>query len=173
MAQKNETRILILALIITLGLLGTGFWVFNKIVNPEPQPIPPFTEALEERISLGNKILINEDRNPKKDAGVKAFAQGDVSTAISRLESSLKKNRNDPEAWIYWNNAKASQHNPLKIGVSVPIGGNINIAKEILRGVAQAQDEVNNNSGINGMPLQVEIANDDNAPNIVKKIAEQ
>ncbi|GET43553.1 ABC transporter substrate-binding protein [Microseira wollei] len=174
MSQRNETTILILALVITLGLLGTGFWLFNRVINPQiNQPIPPFTGSLEERISLGNRILINQDRNPYKEAGVKAFAKGDFSTAISQLESSLKKKRNDPEAWIYFNNAKAGQNNPLKIGVSVPIGGNLNIAKEILRGVAQAQDEANNNGGINGMPLQVEIANDDNDPSIVKKIAEK
>lgn len=173
MSQKNETTVLILALAITIGLLGTGFWLFNRVINPpKNQTITTFTGSLEERISLGDKILINQDRNPNKEAGVKAFAQGDVSLAISQLESSLKKKRNDPEAWIYFNNAKASQNNPLKIGVSVPIGGNLNIAKEILRGVAQAQDEANNSGGINGMLLQVEIANDDNDPSIVQKIAE-
>ncbi|HAZ48905.1 MAG TPA: ABC transporter substrate-binding protein [Cyanobacteria bacterium UBA11369] len=174
MSQKNETTILILALVITIGLLVTGFWVFNRVINPQKtQPLPPFTGRLEKRISLGNKILVNQDRNPNKEAGVTAFAKGDFSTAISQLESSLRKKRNDPEAWIYFNNAKATQNNPLKIGVSVPIGGNLNIAKEILRGVAQAQDETNNSGGINGMPLQVEIANDDNDPSIVKKIADK
>jgi branched-chain amino acid transport system substrate-binding protein len=174
MSQRNETTILILALVITLGLLGAGFWVFNRVINPpKNQTITTFTGSLEERLSLGNRILIEQDRNPNKEAGVKAFDQEDVSTAIAQLESSLKNKRNDPEAWIYLNNAKASQNNPLKIGVSVPIGGNINIAKEILRGVAQAQDEANNSGGINGMALQVEIANDDNEPSIVKKIAEK
>ncbi|MFB2983603.1 ABC transporter substrate-binding protein [Microseira sp. BLCC-F43] len=174
MSQRNETTILILALVITLGLLFTGFWLFNRLINTQKnQPISPFTGSLEERISLGNIILVNADKNPNKEAGVKAFAKGDFPTAISQLESSLKKKRNDPEAWIYFNNAKAGQNNPLKIGVSVPIGGNLNIAKEIMRGVAQAQDEANNNGGINGMPLQVEIANDDNDPSIVKKIAEK
>ena len=55
--------------------------------------------------------------------------------------------------------------------MSVPIGGNIGVAQEILRGVAQAQKEVNDKGGINGMLLQVEIANDDNDPNIAKQIA--
>ena len=174
MSQKNETTILILALVITLGLLVTGFWLFNRIINPQKnQPILTFSGSLGERISLGNRILVNADRNPNKEAGVTAFAKGDFSTAIAQLESSLKKKRNDPEAWIYFNNAKIGQNTPLKIGVSVPIGGNLNIAKEILRGVAQAQDEANNTGGINGMPLQVEIANDDNDPSIVPKIAEK
>jgi branched-chain amino acid transport system substrate-binding protein len=174
MSQKNETTILIFALVITLGLLGTGFWLFNRVINPQKdQTIPPFSGSLEDRISLGEKILINLDKSPEKEAGVTAFGKGEFSQATSELESSIKKKRNDPEAWIYWSNAKASEKNHLKIGVSVPIGGNLNIAKEILRGVAQAQDEVNNSGGINGRPLQVEIANDDNDSSIVQKIAEK
>ena len=57
--------------------------------------------------------------------------------------------------------------------MSVPIGGNLNVAKEILRGVAQAQDEVNKSGGINGVLLQVEIANDDNASLVAKQIADE
>ncbi len=45
-------------------------------------------------------------------------------------------------------------------------------AKEILRGVAQAQDEINQQGGINGVPLKVIIANDDNNPESAKEIAQ-
>ncbi|HBY75884.1 MAG TPA: ABC transporter substrate-binding protein, partial [Cyanobacteria bacterium UBA11148] len=51
-----------------------------------------------------------------------------------------------------------------KIAVSVPMESNLNKAQEILRGVAQAQNEVNRNGGINGMLLKVAIANDENDP---------
>lgn len=47
------------------------------------------------------------------------------------------------------------------------------MAKEILRGVAQAQDEVNRSGGINGKLLQVAIANDDNEANQAQQIAKQ
>jgi branched-chain amino acid transport system substrate-binding protein len=72
---------------------------------------------------------------------------------------------------IYLNNAKVPQGNGTKIAVAVPIGGNLNVAKEILRGVAQAQDEINKSGGINGKLMQVAIANDDNNPAIAKQIA--
>jgi branched-chain amino acid transport system substrate-binding protein len=69
------------------------------------------------------------------------------------------------------NNATASNGSSLKIAVSVPIGSNPNVAQEILRGVRQAQDEVNNSGGINGAKLQVEIVNDDNSPEVVREVA--
>ena len=59
----------------------------------------------------------------------------------------------------------------MKIAVSVPIGSNLNIAQEILRGAAQAQDEVNNSGGINGIPLKLVIANDRNKPEISAQVA--
>jgi branched-chain amino acid transport system substrate-binding protein len=65
----------------------------------------------------------------------------------------------------------ASNGSFLKIAVSVPIGSNPNVAQEILRGVAQAQDEINNSGGINQVKLQVEIVNDDNSPEVVREVA--
>ncbi|MEG4055431.1 MULTISPECIES: ABC transporter substrate-binding protein [unclassified Microcoleus] len=41
----------------------------------------------------------------------------------------------------------------------------------MLRGVAQAQDEINSSGGINGAKLQVEIVNDDNSPEVVREVA--
>jgi branched-chain amino acid transport system substrate-binding protein len=85
----------------------------------------------------------------------------------------LQANSNDPETLIYFNNAKANlTERFLTIAVSVPIGSNLNVAQEILRGIAQAQDEVNSHGGINGKLLQVEIANDYNQPDVSKKIAD-
>lgn len=123
-------------------------------------------------MSLGAQILMAADTNPSKQAGVAAFAQGDAATAVTQFQASLQTNRNDPEALIYLNNAKVASPASLKIAVSVPIGGNLNVAKEILRGVAQAQDEVNGSGGINGAFLQVLIANDNNDPALVKQVAQ-
>jgi branched-chain amino acid transport system substrate-binding protein len=181
MSQKNETKILILSVLITAALLGIGFWVFTKqsgvnldsFFDPKPgQPgLDTTSGSLQSRMSLGDKILVTADTNPRKQAGVQAFAKGDFTTATTEFQAALQSNRNDPEALIYLNNAKIGQGKGIKIAVSVPIGGNLNVAKEILRGVAQAQDEVNQNGGINGALLQVEIANDDNDPAIGKQIA--
>jgi len=131
------------------------------------------TYSPQERISLGAKILVTADTTADKQAGVQAFASGDLTTAITKLQLSLQLNRNDPEALIYLNNAKAAQLRRLKIAVSVPTGGNLDAAKEILRGVAQAQSEVNQSGGINGSLLQVEIANDDNDPAEAQDLASE
>ncbi|MBJ7298419.1 MAG: amino acid ABC transporter substrate-binding protein, partial [Dolichospermum sp.] len=132
------------------------------------------TYSLNDRISLGEEILLTQDKNPDKEAGVKAFLDGHCKTAIEKFESYRKAKPTDPEALIYLNNAKARENgNRLKIAVSVPIGTNPNVAKEMLRGVAQAQDEVNNNSRINGKALEVAIANDDNKPSEAVQIATQ
>jgi branched-chain amino acid transport system substrate-binding protein len=179
MTQKNETKILVLSLLVTAVLLGTGFWLFNnhsgvKSVNSKnDNPAASESGKLEGRVSSGDKILIGAEINPSKQAGVAAFAKKDFPAAKTQFQESLKQNRNDPEALIYLNNASVANSNPLKIAVSVPIGSNLNIAKEILRGVAQAQDEINKSGGINGTPLVVAIANDDNDAEIAKQVADK
>ena len=127
--------------------------------------------ALANRLSLGNEILLTSQTTAEKQAGVTAFAKGDYKEAIQKFQASLQQNRNDPETVIYLNNARASNGSSLKIAVSVPIGSNPNIAQEILRGVAQAQDQINTSGGINGAQLQVEIINDDNNSEVVKEVA--
>jgi branched-chain amino acid transport system substrate-binding protein len=127
---------------------------------------------LAKRISLGNGILVTADNTPEKQIATQAFTYGYYSVAVDRFNSSLKINSNDPEARIYANNAlAATRGNEIKIGASVPIGGSLNVAKEILRGVAQAQQEINQQGGIGGRLIQIEIANDDNDPEIAKQVA--
>jgi branched-chain amino acid transport system substrate-binding protein len=128
--------------------------------------------GIEQRFSLGDKVLVGIDNSPDKQEGVKLFKEGKYTEAIARFNNSLALNRNDPETWIYLNNAKAAtSDNPIKIAVGVPIGGNVNVAKEILRGVAQYQNELNQGSRIQARALQVVLANDDNDPDIAKQIA--
>ena len=129
------------------------------------------SNSWEDRISLGDKILLMAIASPDKEAGVNAFRAGDFTTAVNKFQASLKQQRNDPETLIYLNNAEIANRHTLKIAVSVPIGSNLNVAEEILRGVAQAQAEVNHNGGIKGQMLQVEIANDENDPEIAKGLA--
>jgi branched-chain amino acid transport system substrate-binding protein len=53
---------------------------------------------------------------------------------------------------IYLNNAIVNlnpNRPPRRIAVSVPIGSNVNVASEMLRGIAQAQNEINNKDGAN------------------------
>ena len=143
-------------------------------VAPGEKKVPNSNTAknIAQRISVGEEILITADRNLNKEDGARAFAAGDYSEAMAQYEASLQVRRNDPEAWIYKNNAMAiASGNFLAIAASVPIGGNLNVAKEMLRGVAQLQQELNSRGGINGKLLLVAIANDDNNPQIAKQIA--
>ncbi|MEG3899355.1 MULTISPECIES: ABC transporter substrate-binding protein [unclassified Microcoleus] len=171
--------------IIALGLIGFGAYKFlpgllkaktSNTPTSTSAPIAPGT--LANRISLGHQILVTSQTTAAKQAGVQAFVNGDYQAAVKNFQDSLQQNRNDPEtiiylnnAIIYLNNATTSNASPLKIAVSVPIGSNPNVAQEILRGVAQAQDEINTSGGINGAKLQVEIVNDDNSPEAVREVA--
>ena len=178
MSQKKDTLILLLSLLITLGVLGGGgFWLFEQIStrhnlgnSTKTEEKKPSQSSLQ--FSTGESILIPENLNPAKQAGVAALAVKNYGEAVKQLSLSLQQNPNDPEALIYLNNARITNNKSYSIAVSVPIGVEVNAAKEILRGVAQAQNEINRAAGINGVPLKVIMANDDNNPGIAARLAE-
>jgi branched-chain amino acid transport system substrate-binding protein len=179
MNSKKETKLLILSLLFTTAILGVGYWLWNRISGNSFNPLQSAnitqtnSSSTPTRLSSGEKILVIADTSPDKEAGVQAFARGDFATARDKFTASLAKNRNDPETLIYLNNSQAKTNKSRKIAVSVPIGGNLDVAKEILRGVAQAQDEVNRRGGINGNLLAVAIASDDNNPSLAQQVATQ
>jgi branched-chain amino acid transport system substrate-binding protein len=183
MSKSNETKTLLLTLTISLSVLAIGLgWLINylgldwtslliskyeSIVNIKK------SEKSSKRISSGEKLLVEANASPEKKAGIEAFANKDYAVAINLWELSLKKRPNDPETVIYLNNAKVANRNSIQIAVSVPIGDNLNVAQEILRGVAQYQQEINQKDGIQNKLLQVKIVNDDNSPIASKQIALQ
>ncbi|MUG98244.1 ABC transporter substrate-binding protein [Scytonema sp. UIC 10036] len=125
------------------------------------------------KISSGDKNLVPTRPHPDKVAGIDAFIDGKFTDAAQFLQRYLNQNPNDPEALIYKNNAEIGQQKSYAIAVSVPLGSNVNGALEILRGVAQAQNEINLAGGINGVKLQVLIADDENNPKVAREIAKQ
>ncbi|WP_254175306.1 ABC transporter substrate-binding protein [Planktothrix pseudagardhii] len=155
--------------ILFSGILCTSLALIGlKIFYSPPSKLPNPTSN---RISVGDKILVPGERNSYKQKAAEAFSHGDFATAIKNFESALRVNRNDPEALIYLNNARIGNQRAVKVAVSVPIGQELNIANEILRGVAQGQNEINTQEKIQGLPLKVEIANDENEPAIAQEIA--
>lgn len=94
--------------------------------------------------------------------------------SIKKFKAHLDTFPDDPEARIYMNNAIARRDklDLLTIAVNVPIQRNKTAAKEILRGVAQAQEEVNDKWKSDKRALQIMIGSDDNDPIIAKRIAE-
>ena len=141
--------------------------------NPDRQLCDGIALSIERRMSQGDKLLVSSVTNPDKQSGVQAIALGNFPATISDLENALEENRNDPEALIYLNNARIGTQKSYTIAVSVPLESNENGALEVLRGVAQAQDEINRKGGINGVPLRVFIANDNNDPKVGKQIAQE
>jgi ABC-type branched-subunit amino acid transport system substrate-binding protein len=107
-----------------------------------------------------------------KQQGINAFAAGDDRKAVDLLEKAWQQ-RHDPETLIYLNNARLMKQKAYAIAVAVPLTNNKDTALEILRGVAQAQDEINQGNKINGKGLKVLIADDENKPTQAKQIADK
>ena len=192
-SMDNQQNYLNVRKILVFGLLAgilSAIWLTNRqnqslnltqdnsknLIERWREKNQAANSQIEQRFSLGEKILIDADDNPDKELATAKFAAERFHEARVGFANSLKTNPNDPEALIYLNNSlAATKPNPIKIGVSVPIGGSLNVSKEILRGIAQAQHEINKQGGIeqNGFKrmIQIQIANDDNQPEIAQKIA--
>ncbi|MFN6275569.1 MAG: ABC transporter substrate-binding protein [Microcystis sp.] len=178
MSQKNETVTLLLALLITLIFFGAGgWWLYNRFQGKDnPTNLPELGQksvSAQARFSQGEKLLIVEGASSDKQAAIQALGKGDFQQAVYLLEKSLRANQNDPEALIYLNNARIGEAKSYTIAVSVPIGSNVNTALEVLRGVAQSQNQINQAGGFNGTPLKVLIADDADNPEIAAQIAQK
>ena len=178
MIAGTKTKVVLLASIVSLGWLGGGCSnsAFDPVANSGNNSSSKTSNSvtsddLDNKISAGEKILFNPDSNTYKQAAAAAYAYGDYQQAASQWESSLKLQRNDPETLIYLNNARIDNSPSYSIAVPVPISAEINAAKEILRGAAQAQQQINRQGGINGKPIKLIIADDGNDPNLAKKLA--
>ncbi|MBD2609024.1 ABC transporter substrate-binding protein [Scytonema hofmannii FACHB-248] len=165
---------------VGLVLLGSAIaFLIPWLTHP---PICDFQN--QSGFSCGEQILIPQ--NPKiadaifadKIRGTTAFGQKKFNQAIAYFKSYLASNQNDPEARIYLNNAKAAiAKNPLKIAVTVPIvddqlNGSNDIAEQMLRGFAHVQDNFNQNQGINGRLLFLEIVSTSWQKNKIRQIAD-
>ena len=196
--KSKEKKALPLGIIggaIALILLGGfGIWWFSrpKPVTSDPQVQQPEQQeqssdrnnnnnssALDyswqpDRFTKGQRTLFSGKGNPNRDRGIKAFRQEDYGTAVSDFGRAKKADRNDPEVVILYNNAKARlQGNPLTLAAVVPVENNLDSAQEILRGVAQAQEQFNANGGVGGRLLEIVIANDGNQADNAIQVARQ
>jgi branched-chain amino acid transport system substrate-binding protein len=178
MSQKNETPALVLALLLTVGFLGAGFWWLMPKAGIKfgTQITPQETTSITDRISQGERSLVQAESkadNPAfvlaKQAGIQAMAAKQYGEATAQFKLALQSARNAPETVIYFNNASIGANRSHTIAVAVPIGSDPNGSLEILRGVAQAQQELNANRQT--IPLKVVIANDNNNPDTAQQIA--
>jgi branched-chain amino acid transport system substrate-binding protein len=176
MSQKNETAVLFLAFLITVGLVGGGAWLLKDNIWPQKSQdggnvLQPNNKLITDRISFGEKTLSPIEASPTKKEGITALASSNYSRAISNLEAALKLNKNDPETLIFLNNARIGTAKNYTVVATIPLGTDPNGSLEILRGIAQAQNEINAVGGIKRVLLKVGIANDDNNPEVAQQIA--
>ncbi|MEH2034279.1 MAG: ABC transporter substrate-binding protein [Nostoc sp.] len=114
-------------------------------------------------LSSGDRTFFPIINNPYRDRGIESFKIGDYQDAAKLFKQAVEADQTDPEVLIYYNNALAREKgNYFTLGVVVPTDNNTNFAQEILRGVAQSQQEFNEKDGLNGRFLSVVIANDGN-----------
>lgn len=150
-----------LGLIIASGVIGgTQIYDIQSFFVPYHRKPEIFSEG-EQTFFIGNG-------NSYQISGIKAFARGDYKSAIDKFKDSKVLDTNDPEVEIYYNNALARQAKEkvkkdyFTLAVAVPINARREMAREILRGVAQAQMNFNEKEGAYGRLLNVVVADDRN-----------
>ncbi|WP_017318195.1 ABC transporter substrate-binding protein [Mastigocladopsis repens] len=156
-----------------LSLIGIGAYRVSTTPCPAGQQKVFFVGCkLDERkISRGERTFFPNIKNPAREQGIEAFEQRKYPEAAGYFKTATTANRSDPEVLIYYNNTRAKQQrSPFTLAVVVPAKQE-GQAQEILRGVAQAQNQFNEKRGLNGRLLEIAIANDDNEQYNAKQVA--
>lgn len=188
--KKNYWLLVLCGCAIGLG----AAIVLHKFLTPKTCDF-----TLEDRISCGEEVLLKSLNPVPKQDGVTAFLRSQYQESLESFQKSWREDKKDPETLIYMNNAllEAIDADYYTIAISVPLRRNEAgkivseyLALEILRGVAQAQTEVNlsllENKGDNqdfpgrdflqkinlkGKGLRVVIADDSNQVSQAQKVA--
>jgi branched-chain amino acid transport system substrate-binding protein len=157
---------------IAASILVASYTNFSLISS---SPTPDYAPD-NNTISRGDKTLFPNINNRFRDQGIAAFKNGNYQEAVNLFDKAVKANPYDPEVLIYYNNARASQNSSsvsLAVVVLIDSKTNNDNAQEILRGVAQAQDQFNDNQGSNGLLLKVVIVNDSNNQGKAKEVVQE
>jgi ABC-type branched-subunit amino acid transport system substrate-binding protein len=124
--------------------------IFSLIPRTSPQQTLPTPSA--DGVSSGEKLLVQTSALWSKQRAIQEFADKNYPEALKLFKQSWREDRRDPETLIYMNNAllKAINAEYYTIAIVVPIRRNqdgsildANLAEELVRGIAQAQTEVN------------------------------
>ncbi|MEG3839952.1 bifunctional serine/threonine-protein kinase/ABC transporter substrate-binding protein [Microcoleus sp. herbarium14] len=144
----SRSRDRLLPLAIAGMAAGLAAPIFLHTITPKTCPL-----IQGDALSCGEEILVTTSSPRSKQKGVEEFAKSNYQSAFDLFKKSwTEEDSIDPETLIYMNNAflKARNIDYYTIAVAVPIlknqdGSVINAdsAKELLRGVAQAQTKVN------------------------------
>ena len=194
-ATASQLTEKVIVAVLVAAILGIGGWLAWSqigekvigIIQPSngnndsssptstPNPIaPPVLPSESERFSSGERRLLSDKPNANVVRGTEAFAKANYDEARDLLTRAVNDDPQDPEAQIYLNNAEARlAGSPVVLAVVVPIHGALDSAKEMLRGVADAQTEFNKRGGLNGRLLEMVIADDDSNPDVSSSVAEK
>lgn len=201
--QHNKDFVkLNIAIALASIILGIGFWSLKNITQSPTYTSNRASNAgsssdstanSDVQMSIGDKILLkreiaidNSAFQSAKENGVRAMANKNYPEAVKFFEEALIIQRNAPETRIYLNNAKIGTESAYTIAVAVPAipqnnfnrgGANRHPANalEMLRGFAQAQEEINQpDKRINGKRIKLLIVDDndnrDNAANVARQL---
>ncbi|GCL42832.1 ABC transporter substrate-binding protein [Dolichospermum planctonicum] len=167
--------IMVLTAVATTMTIAASIFVASLSLRSNSLYTPSYAPD-NNTISQGDKTLFSNINNRFRDQGIAAFKNGNYQEAANLFQQAVKANPYDPEVLIYYNNARASQNSSsVSLAVVVPIDSKTNNdnAQEILRGVAQAQNQFNDNQGSNGLLLKVVIVNDSNNPEEAKQVVQE
>jgi len=187
--RKYQSRTAAIAAVgIPLLLLVGYFWgrgsnpcpegqIVDGICQPSQTTVSPQAN-IQQAISRGEQAFFTSISNADRNEGIEAFKLEKYAEASQWFQKAVENDPFNPEVLIYYNNALARQQGkPFTLAVAIPAGdvleGISNKAQEILRGVAQAQNEFNQKQEPSGRLLEIVIANDKNDPdNQAKQIAQ-
>lgn len=187
--QQNAPRFLRRGILLAGAGLAFSLTVFLLGRSRSPN----YNFKLRDELSYGEESVLSKlPSQPDKQQHFSQMKESECfpnfqarkyNEAYSCFNKALKEVwSNDPETVIYRNNAQAlrqERDNQLKtytLAVVVPRGMNEqeqNSGLEILRGVAQAQSEINQTLSENGWGLIILIANDFNNTEEAKQTAEK
>jgi ABC-type branched-subunit amino acid transport system substrate-binding protein len=165
----------ILAILLSIFInLSQGFYAPPlQTTSTESSKLSSLDDGL---FSYGKRTIIDNPSNSDIDKGIEAFKTGNYSKSIRLFSVALKENKNLPDIKIYLSNAKASlAKENFTIAVVVPARKEQDLAREMLRGVADAQAKFNEQGGFNNRLLKIVIAddadNEEQAVEVAQKLA--
>jgi branched-chain amino acid transport system substrate-binding protein len=171
--QPSEIRkILKVKLLLMYFLCALGIVYLTQSLTEVATKRQYQSDSSSALLVSGGRSVFNKPSSQVKEDAFEAFRQKDWQLATQKFGESLaQEKQRDPETVIFQQNALIAQQDSVSIVVVVPIGSNLDVSKEILRGVAYKQQEINEKSGIGGKKLKVYIADDANNENKAKEIA--
>jgi ABC-type branched-subunit amino acid transport system substrate-binding protein len=163
------------------GIIGSWLWYEYRYAScPIGERLSKTSGCVRSIMSSGETPRLFLGRtNVDLEEGTKNFRKGEYKEAKKRFEQAKYVDPSDPVPYIYSNNAEARLQSeqkgqpPWKLAVVVGIDSFEDTAREMLRGVADSQDEFNQASGKDERLLEIVISNDGNQPEFSRKVAEE